>query len=273
MSSPLNNRSIGVFDSGLGGLSCVKELRRLLPKEDILYLGDTGRVPYGSRSRETIRRYAADDLAFVESMGVKMIVAACATVSSSVDEELLSGLSVPFMGVIEAAAAKAAAVTKGHVGVIGTSATIRSGAFPREIGFINPNAKVQSVACPLFVPIVENGFFAGDNPIAHAAAEHYLKELAEVDTLILGCTHYPLLAGVIGRVLPDATLVDSGAETARAAAMFLEKQGLLKENGAGTLRCFVSDSVESFSANASLFLGSNLSFTTEYVSLESLGSF
>ncbi len=269
----MNNKPIGVFDSGLGGLTCVKRLRELLPNEDIVYLGDTGRVPYGSRSKETINRFASDDIAFLESMGVKLIVAACATVSSVIEKRRVEGMSVPFLGVINSAAIKAASLTKGSVGVIGTSATVNSLAFPKAIAEINEEFKVQSVACPIFVPLVENGFFDEGNLVAIEAIKHYLKDMKDVDTLILGCTHYPLLRSNIQAYMPSAILVDSGAEVAHTAKEYLKNNSLLSDRKEeGSLRCFVSDSVESFNKNASLFLGKNEKFTTQYISLENLGT-
>ena len=209
----MDNRPIGVFDSGLGGLSVVRELVSLLPREHIVYFGDTGRVPYGTRSRETIEKYAAQDGQFLLSKDVKMVIAACGTVSS-VAASVLDRLPVPSIGVVEAPAAAAVAATKnGRIGIIGTAATVRSGAFAKAIAAKSDTAQVFAVACPLFVPLVENGWIEPDNEVTLATARRYLEPLKAqgVDTLILGCTHFPLLAPIIAQVMGDGvTLIDTG---------------------------------------------------------------
>ena len=216
----MDNRAIGVFDSGRGGLTTVKELRRLLPQENLIYFGDTGRVPYGTRSRETIRQYAMQDIAFLKRHDVKLIIIACGTVSSQLTPEMSEKIGVPHSGVVlPAAQAACAATATGRVGVIGTTATVRSGAYGRAIRSINPGVHVFGNACPLFVPLVENGFIQPDNEVTAKVAELYLQPIqqAEVDTLILGCTHYPILYETINRVLGyRVTLVDAGKEVARS---------------------------------------------------------
>lgn len=254
----MDKRPIGVFDSGLGGLTAVRELRKVLPGETIVYFGDTGRVPYGSRSRDTIIQYAKQDIAFLLSQNVKYIMAACGTVSSILPAEVTDHLPVPYTGVLEAAARAAAKATCiRRIGVIGTAATIRSGSYERLLRGLIPDVQVSTRACPMFVPLVENGYLGAGNPITTAIAEEYLAPIrsAGVDTLILGCTHYPLIADVIGKVMgPGVTLIDPGRETADATRTLLAARGLLAE-GAGGARYYVSDSIEGFTSTANAFLG------------------
>lgn len=255
----MDNRPIGVFDSGLGGLTVVRQLMRQLPGEDIVYFGDTGRVPYGTRSAETIEKYARQDSRFLIGEDVKLIIAACGTVSS-VAPHVLRTLSVPATGVVEPAADAAARATRtGRIGVIGTAATIHSDSFRRRILQQLPDAEVFSLACPLFVPLVENGWIDRDDAITRLTAERYLAPLREqgIDTLLLGCTHYPLLAPVIGDVLgSDVTLIDAGQAAAFACAARLETDGMLSTSGRkGRARFYVSDRPEDFTRVAELFLG------------------
>ena len=256
----MDGRPIGVFDSGLGGLTTVRELCRLLPGEDIIYFGDTGRVPYGSRSRETIVRYARQDVAFLRTFDLKLIVIACGTVSTTALEVLAQENPIPVLGVVAPAAAAAARATQNdRVGLIGTQASIRSGAYEALIHREDPAAQVFSQPCPLFVPLVENGRFKPGDVVIETVAAEYLAPLkaAGVDTLVLGCTHYPLLEGVISAQMgPEVTLVNAGAEGARAAAARLaELDALSGRDGGGTCRYFVSDRQEDFSRLASIFLG------------------
>ena len=258
----MDNRPIGVFDSGLGGLSVVRELVSLLPSENIVYFGDTGRVPYGTRSRETIEKYAGQDGRFLLSKDVKMVIAACGTVSS-VAASVLDALPVPAIGVVDAPAAAACAATKnGKIGVIGTAATVRSGAFAQAIARQMPTAQVFAAACPLFVPLVENGWIEPDNEVTLATARRYLEPLKAqgVDTLILGCTHFPLLAPIIAQVMGgEVTLIDTGKETARAAAQMLrETDALSAPSATPDRRFFVSDRPDDFIGVAEMFLGSGI---------------
>ena len=243
---------IGVFDSGLGGLTAVKELRALMPKADIVYFGDTGRVPYGPRSREIITRYARQDVNFLLSKGVDLILAACGTVSSVALDTIRGDYPVPMRGVVDAAAKKAARISQnGRIGVIGTAATVRSGCFAQRIREARPDAEVSVLACPLFVPLVENGFIEPGNEITHLTAEHYLAPLRErgIDTLILGCTHFPIIEPTISACLPGVSLVNASREAA------LELAPLTADEGNGRTEYFVSDDPQNFDANASLFLG------------------
>ena len=253
------NAPIGGFDSGLGGLTTVRELRRLLPGEDIVYFGDTGRVPYGTRGVDTIVEYAKQDIAFLLSQNVKYVIAACGTVSSTLPTSITQQLPVPYLGVVPSAAAAAAAATKtGRIGVLGTPATIHSRSYEKAIHAISPQAQITATACPLFVPLVENGYFGRDNQVTRLVAQDYLKQVkaANVDTLILGCTHYPLIAPILGDLMgPDVVLIDPGWEAAHAARNWLAQQKLLRTEGCGTARYFVSDSTDNFRQLAGWFLG------------------
>jgi len=269
----LDSRAIGVFDSGLGGLTTVKKLIEYLPGEDIIYLGDTGRVPYGSRSKETIVKYAQQDAAFLAAFDIKAMVIACNTVCSAAYETVAAAYAMPIYEVVSAPAKTAVETTRsGRVGIIGTVATIRSGTYESEIKKIAPELKTYSVPCPLFVPLAENGRTDGSDIAALTIAEDYLKTLkdAQVDTLIMGCTHYPLLRDVIAKVMgPTVTLIDSGAETAKSVAKDIRTNKLPQNDGnAGSIRYFVTDSIEGFSALASEFLESKVSGQVKQVALE-----
>ncbi len=242
---------IGIFDSGLGGLTAYRELHTLLPDEHFVYFGDTGRVPYGSRSHEILLKYARQDINFLISKGADAILAACGTVSSVVLDEIKGEYAVPVIGVVDASAAEALAATKnGIIGVIGTGATVSSGAFEKKL-YAGGAKKVVSVACPLFVPLVENGYIARDCEVTKLVARDYLKAIKEsgADTLILGCTHFPIIADIIGDELPDVTLINSGAAAAKAVAKEL------KSHGGACSEFYVSDSPVNFDAVARIFLG------------------
>jgi len=269
----MDARPIGIFDSGLGGLTTVKKLAQCLPGEEIIYLGDTGRVPYGSRSKETIIKYARQDAAFLAEFDIKAMVIACNTVCSVAYEILDSAYGMPVYEVVSAPAKAAALQTKtGKVGVIGTAATIRSGAYKAAIEKIDPGLQVISVPCPLFVPLAENGRTSPSDVAALTIADDYLSGLREsgVDTLILGCTHYPLLKGVISKVMGSGViLIDSGAETAKHVAGDLCARELLSPDGCeGKIRYFVTDSADEFSKLASLFLESEVNGMVEQITLE-----
>lgn len=252
----MNQRPIGVFDSGLGGLTVVRELQRMLPGENIIYFGDTGRVPYGGRSKDTIVRYARQDVAFLRTFSPKAIIIACGTVSTTALTELQSESDVPVWGVVGPAVVAAAAATRNQkVGLIGTQATIRSGAYERLLAQDSPGAEVLSLACPLFVPLVENGRFQPGDPVVELVVAEYLAPLREagVDTLILGCTHYPLLTTVIANYMgPHVQLINVGEQCARMLSM---RMGATPSDQVGHSRYYVSDSVEDFSGLATTFLG------------------
>lgn len=252
-----DSRPIGVFDSGLGGLCAVRELRRLLPEENMVYFGDTGRVPYGTKSPETIKRYAREDADFLLSKGVKLALAACGTVSAVALDEMKREFPVPLFGVIDAAVGAAVRATKaGVVAVIGTDATIKSGVFDRKLREMGC-ADVISRACPLFVPLVECGFTARDNELTRGVAEMYLGDIknSRADTLILGCTHFPIISDIIGDVLGGVTLIDPAKEAAATVAAYVRENSI--GGSGGKTEYFVSDDADSFSASAGIFLKTN----------------
>ena len=257
---PIGSRPVGVFDSGLGGLSAVREIRALLPSEDLIYFGDTGRVPYGTRSRDTVRRYAAQDIRFLLSHAdCKAVVVACGTVSANALDMLRENNDIPIIGVIDPAVEAAARATKnGNIGIIATPSTVASGAYEKALLAKDPSFCVTSQACALFVPLVENGFVDADDPIPYLTAERYLAPIREcgADTLILGCTHYPLLSAVISRVLQGVTLIDTGREAAYSLRSLLSEQGLNTDSTKpGDARFYVSDEPHGFALAASRFLG------------------
>ncbi len=259
----MDSRPIGVFDSGLGGLTAVRTLRQILPEEDLIYFGDTARVPYGGRSRETILRYARQDVRFLRTCGPKAILVACGTVSTTALPELRAENDLPVLGVVEPTCRRAAALTKhGRVGLIATLASVRSGAYEAALAELDPGLRVTAKACPLFVPLVEAGHFRPGDVVIETVAREYLEPLrAEgVDTLILGCTHYPLLEEVVGSVMgPEVALVSAGEEAAFALKRLLKARGLRAEEGRlGGAEFCVSDRAEDFERVASLFLRDDL---------------
>jgi glutamate racemase len=264
MPATYDQRPIGVFDSGIGGLTAVRELFRALPGESILYFGDTARLPYGSKSRETVTRFSLEIASFLVRQNVKCLLVACNTASSYALEALARRLDVPVVGVIEPGArAAVAASAHGRIGVIGTLGTVGSGAYPHAIARLAPGAAVISRACPLFVPLVEEGWI--DHPVTRTIAEEYLLELrnGHLEALILGCTHYPLLAPLIADLMgPGVTLVDSGAEAARATAHLLRERGQLAGGNAPEHRFYLSDEPRNFTRVAQGFLGRELPPTT-----------
>ena len=214
----MDTRPIGVFDSGLGGLTAVRELRQLLPSENIIYFGDTARVPYGGRSAEILLKYARQDVRFLRSHDIKAILVACGTVSTTALPQLRQESDIPILGVVEPACRRAAAVTRNRrVGLIATAASVRSGAYQRSLRQLDPDIAVTAKACPLFVPLVENGRFRRGDVVIETVAREYLEPLRRegLDTLILGCTHYPLLTDIIGDIMgPGVTLINTGEEAA-----------------------------------------------------------
>lgn len=258
----MNNSPIGVFDSGIGGLTVLKEIISLLPGEDTVYLGDTARVPYGTKSRETVIRYSLENSAFLRSQGVKLIVAACNTASAYAVEELSEALDIPVTGVIEPGARAALeASPSGRIGVIGTEGTIGSHAYSRIIKALRPGANVFEKACPLFVPIVEEGFL--EEKATELIVEHYLEGLrgSGIEMLVLGCTHYPLLKGPIARAMgPGVGLIDSAKATATVVHEMLARSGLAKSGKSGTAshRFFVTDSPGRFQRVGRIFFGHHM---------------
>ena len=264
----MDQRAIGVFDSGLGGLTAVRHLQDLLPDENIVYFGDTGRVPYGTRSRDTIRRYTEEDCRLLLDRDVKFIIAACGTVSS-VAPDLLEQLPVPAIGVVSPTAEAAVKVTKNKkIGILGTAATINSASFEKAILALDPTIEVTATPCPLFVSLVESGWIAEDDEVAIPMVRRYLAAVkaAGVDTLILGCTHFPLLAPIIRAELGNTvTLIDSGRETASLCAKLLREKDALAERDGGSAQFYVSDQPEGFSRVAEIFLGKSVRETVEMI--------
>ncbi|OGX44611.1 MAG: glutamate racemase [Omnitrophica WOR_2 bacterium RIFCSPLOWO2_02_FULL_45_28] len=258
------SKAIGVFDSGVGGLTVVRELIRQLPNEDIVYLGDTARVPYGIKSKETIVRFSIENILFLLKQEVKLICVACNTVSSIALPVISSHFRVPIVGVISPGVREAAYATKNkRIGVIGTKATTNSRAYEREIEALDPQIKVISRACPLFVPFVEEGWL--NQRAVLDVARVYLKPLkrAGVDTIILGCTHYPLLKAVIRKVMGNKTiLIDSAKQAATEVKQILIHQGILESNHKPALSFYVSDGPAWFSGLAKRFLGHSIKNVT-----------
>ncbi len=257
--------AIGVFDSGVGGLTCVKELIRLMPHEDIIYLGDTARVPYGTRSRDTIARYARQDIAFMEGHNVKLLLVACGTVSSVMQTEpIFEGTRIScYSGVIIPAADAACAATKNRkIGVIATPATIRSGCYETEITRQRPDISVYSQACPLLVPLAENGYTAAGCEPAEFFVKEYLSPLKAqgVDTVIMGCTHYPLFEEVMQRFMGGGvTLISSSGVTAQQTFDALKAQNALKpESHKARIELYCTDSVQLFKENVARFVGGDI---------------
>ena len=268
----MDNRAIGVFDSGLGGLTATKELHRLLPNEDIVYLGDTGRVPYGSRSRETIIKYAQQDIDFLLTKDIKLVLAACGTVSSTLPKEISSKLPVPYADIVQPAAQQACALTSGgRIGVVGTNATLRSNAFGKAIRSIRADVRVFGNPCPLLVHLVENGMVQPDNQITNLTVQMYLEPLMreKIDTLILGCTHYPLLYDIFNRLLGyQVTLIDPGRCAAGYVQRYLMQHDLLADRQReGVTEYNVTDETDSFGKTASIFLGQEVAGTVNRVEL------
>ena len=263
MKDDKNSRPVGIFDSGLGGLCSLRGILEILPGEDIIYFGDSGRVPYGSRSYETIIKYSIQDIKFLQSKNVKMILISCGTVSSVAIDHLKEAFcEIPIIGVVEAACEKAVAKAKQtnnkKIGVIATEATISRGAYKKHIKAIDKNCEVYEKACPLFVPLVEYGH-TGDDGITKMAAEKYLREFKDLglSSLVLGCTHYPMIKNIIRGVIGDGVeLIDVGLEAAYGLKRELGERGLL--NGSekkGVPYIYVSDEPLNFSRTASNFLG------------------
>ena len=269
----MDKRPIGVLDSGLGGLTAVKELRRILPGENIVYFGDTGRVPYGSRSPETIKEYASQCMRFLEKQNVKMIVVACGTISSVFGEKMGEGFSVPCMGVLKPTVEAAVSATRnGKIGLIATEATVASRSYAALTEKLLPDSEFTAKACPLFVPLVENGYFGMGNEVTELVARDYLSAFddKDIDTLILGCTHYPLLYNLIDFLTEHRlNLIDAGKETAVAAKKYLSENELLSDSGKGEMKFFVTDKEEGFARLGKSFLGEELSEVT-HVDIEKL---
>jgi glutamate racemase len=265
-----NRAPIGIFDSGIGGLTVAHEVMRQLPHESLIYFGDTARVPYGPKSPETVRRYSREIAGFLKEQGVKSIVIACNTATAHALETLREEQTLPVLGVVEPGARAALAATRsGHVGVIGTAGTIKSGAYERALRALDQKVRITVRACPLFVPLIEEGWT--DTEATRLIAEEYLRPLrdARVDTVVLGCTHYPLIKPLLRRVLgEDVRLIDSAEETAAETARELARRGLA--TGAAedpTYRFVASDDPLMFLQLGQRFLGGAI----EGVEVKTLG--
>ncbi len=260
------NQAIGIFDSGIGGLTVAKEIMAELPSENIVYFGDTARVPYGNKSRETIQKFSLQIANFLLTKNIKILVVACNTASSFALEFLKQNLKIPVIGVIEPGAAAAMKISKNfNIGVIGTKGTIQSLSYQNYLKSRDENVKVFAKACPLFVPLVEEGWT--ENEISSKIAEEYLRDLrdSKIDTLILGCTHYPILKNVIAKIMgSNVNIVDSARETAAATKREIKKlESLNAEIAQATdskqYRFFVSDDKEKFEEFATKFFNSTIS--------------
>ncbi|MFV0313742.1 MAG: glutamate racemase [Anaerotignum sp.] len=246
----MDKRPIGIFDSGVGGLTVVKQVMKVMPNENIVYFGDTARLPYGSKSKETVTKFSKQNVRFLLTKEVKAIIVACNTASSNSLEELHDAFEVPIFGVVDAGVAEALRTTKNKkIGVIGTAGTVRSAAYENMICKEDSQMQVFSKACPLFVPLAEEGWT--DNEVARLAAEKYLAELMQkdIDSLVLGCTHYPLLKRCIGAIIGDGIkLVDPAKATAQQVKLYLQEKGILNlaevENGERSF--YLSDYTDMF---------------------------
>lgn len=248
------NKTVGIFDSGLGGLTAASEFEKLFENKKYIYFGDTARVPYGTKSTDTIRRYATQDTSFLLSKGASLIIVACGTVSANAIDALERRFDVPILGVVEPAARRAAEIAaggNGRVVVLGTAATVKSNAYEKAIHKVSSDIKVLSIPCPMFVPLVENGYTNGEAPLIFA--KEYLAPAVSfgADAVILGCTHYPHLSEVIGSVLEGCVLVNSGTEAVKAAAEVIAADDMPD----GEAEFYVSDDPEGFMRLAKLFLG------------------
>jgi glutamate racemase len=257
-----DSRPIGIFDSGVGGLTVVDKIEKALPHEDVVYFGDTARVPYGTKSSQTVTRFSVENVEFLMTHNVKLVLVACNTASSLSLDFLKRCFRVPIIGVIEPGARAAAGSSRNNrIGVIGTSATISSGAYEKTIKKLDPRAFVVTQSCPLFVPLIEEGW--SDKKIASEIASIYLKGMKakKIDTLILGCTHYPVLRDIIGKVMGEKVLlVDSADEVAREAREILDASSLLNPSGKkGRYKFFVSDEPARFIKMGEKFLKKRIS--------------
>jgi glutamate racemase len=266
---PDRSAPIGVFDSGLGGLTVAHAIMRALPNESLVYFGDTARVPYGPKSPETVRRYSREIASYLLEQGVKAIVVACNTATAHALPALREELDVPVIGVVEPGARAAVAASRsGRIGVIATAGTIKSGAYVRAIHAESPGAVVTDLACPLFVPLVEEGWTNHD--ATRAIAEEYLAPFThrEVDTLVLGCTHYPLLKPLIGEIVGRSVrLIDSAEETAADTRRMLADQDIAAADGQGTYRFVASDDPQQFLTLGKRFFGDAI----EHVEIRTFG--
>ena len=255
-----NKKAIGIFDSGIGGLTVLHSIIKTLPGEDTIYVGDTARVPYGTKSATAVTNYSLEIGRFLETMDIKALVVACNTASAVALPRLKATFNLPVIDMIDPAAADAVKVTKnGHIGVIGTEGTVRSGAYERKLKMLGPEIEVTSIACPLFVPLAEEGWI--DNDVAIAAARRYLEPFkkSKIDTLILGCTHYPLLKETIREVIGDeVVLIDSGEAAAISLKEVLKNEKHEEQKALSRRSYFVTDTPDRFLRLGKRFLGDEI---------------
>ena len=257
-----SRQAIGIFDSGIGGLTVLREIRQRLPFETIKYLGDTARVPYGTRSAQTVLKYARANTEFLNKQDIKLLVIACNTASAVATEDLRRAYSLPIIDVVGPGARAAVSATRsGRVGIIGTEGTINSGAYQREISSLREGAVIFAQACPLFVPLVEQSWVDESDPVVQMIVRRYLEPFLDfqIDTLVLGCTHYPLLKKAIAQFLGETiTLIDSAEQIAREVEKSLREGSLLRTEPGGPPQYFVTDIPQRFASTGALFLGESL---------------
>jgi glutamate racemase len=257
---PVKDLAIGMFDSGIGGLTVLREVKKLLPHEHIIYLGDTARVPYGNRSPEVVIRYSLENAHFLLSKGIKMLIVACNTSSAIALPTLENAMSIPVIGVIDPPAREAVRRTRSRkIGVIGTRATVNSQAYPMAIKRLDPSVEVLSKACPLFVPVVEEGL--EEDEVAQVVVKKYLEEFrgSGIDVLVMGCTHYPILERRIRELIgEDVYIVNTGRETSRVVRDVLEQRSVARTSGKGGCEYFVTDAPDKLSDLGARVLGEPL---------------
>lgn len=264
-----DEKYIGVFDSGIGGLTVVKSIMDIMPDENIVYYGDTAHVPYGNRSKGQIINYVNDDILFLQKFNLKAIVIACNTADSIAREYAENKFDLPFFGVVEPASAEAAITTRnGKIGVIATNATVNSRAYENAIGRINKELTVISKACPLLVPLVENNRFKKNDSVIETVLNEYLEPLKaeKIDTLVLGCTHYPLLYDLISDIMPGTKIISSSVVAANALKKGMIELGIYGGNVSAQRKFYVSDNPELFGSKASTFLGSDMKVSVKHIS-------
>lgn len=270
----MDKRAIGVFDSGVGGLTAVREMMRILPHENIIYFGDTARVPYGSHDKETIIKFSKQDLQFLLEKDVKAVLVACGTVSSTALSTLQRMTNIPVVGVVESAAKEAVEVSRNNkILVLATTATIKSHAYLNEILKIDKTVDVYEMACPLFVPLVENGYIESGNEITRMVVADYLKKVSgfKADTVILGCTHYPLLKHFISDAMGNINMVEVGRAAVKYMLNVLHKEGLQNDDATCSQQeYFVSESIESFTSIANMFLGNEFHGRIEKINIDAI---
>lgn len=262
----MDQRPIGIFDSGIGGLTVVKEVLKIMPNESIIYFGDTARVPYGTHSAETIQKYARQDLSFLLEKNVKAVLVACGTISATSLSTLRKMTDVPIMGVIEPAS-NAVLKFGNNVLVLATKATISSHAYKKTIVHLNPSANVYEEACPLFVPLVENGYTNSDNMLVKIAVSDYLSKYkeTEIDSVILGCTHYPLLKVAIKNELQGPTIIEAGREAAYQLKNLLDEKNINADSdNLVKNEYYVSDISDSFTSVCESFLEARIEFVRKH---------